>query len=286
MAQVNSLRQELQILASNRSITIVNSSRTASGATKYGVIIVVVVVGYGYVWWKGWKLPDMMFATRRSLSDACTSVSKQLERVYSSISATNRRLSSQIDGVEHSLDESLENANKTKQEVSELLGRTGAIGIDVRSVHETVQNLKNKIDTIEEKQDWTTLGVMELCYFAQRSENSRTTEQIKVESSSPRPALDLPPKSPSRTGSLPPISRPLPLPDSSGSYQEVNGISEVIGALTGGDGSNGIATPEVTKSGSSSSSRFGLGSGFTASFLTRTRSATNAWLQQTRSANQ
>ncbi|KAH7515466.1 hypothetical protein FEM48_Zijuj10G0029400 [Ziziphus jujuba var. spinosa] len=187
MAQVNSLRQELQILASNRSITIVNSSRTASGATKYGVIIVVVVVGYGYVWWKGWKLPDMMFATRRSLSDACTSVSKQLERVYSSISAsfllpiaTNRRLSSQIDGVEHSLDESLENANKTKQEVSELLGRTGAIGIDVRSVHETVQNLKNKIDTIEEKQDWTTLGVMELCYFAQRSENSRTTEQIKA----------------------------------------------------------------------------------------------------------
>ncbi|XP_059640471.1 probable transcription factor KAN2 isoform X2 [Cornus florida] len=35
---------------------------------------------------KGWKHPDMMFATRRSLSDACTSIAKQLENVYSSVS--------------------------------------------------------------------------------------------------------------------------------------------------------------------------------------------------------
>ncbi|KAI3787239.1 hypothetical protein L1987_41579 [Smallanthus sonchifolius] len=34
---------------------------------------------------KGWKLPDMMFATRRSLSDATNAVAKQLEIVYSSL---------------------------------------------------------------------------------------------------------------------------------------------------------------------------------------------------------
>ncbi|CAL5328132.1 unnamed protein product [Camellia sinensis] len=33
----------------------------------------------------GWKLPDMMFATKCSLSDACNTIAKQLENVYSSI---------------------------------------------------------------------------------------------------------------------------------------------------------------------------------------------------------
>ncbi|KAF3969574.1 hypothetical protein CMV_006653 [Castanea mollissima] len=86
MAQVNSLRQELQSLASNGPITIVTTS--GRGTTRYGVIIVVVVLGYGYVWWKGWKLPDMMFASKRGLNDACNSIAKQLESVYSSISVS------------------------------------------------------------------------------------------------------------------------------------------------------------------------------------------------------
>lgn len=38
-----------------------------------------------YIFWQGWKLPDLMFATRRSLSEARTAIAKQLENVYSSI---------------------------------------------------------------------------------------------------------------------------------------------------------------------------------------------------------
>ncbi|CAL5362932.1 unnamed protein product [Camellia sinensis] len=34
---------------------------------------------------EGWRLPDMMFATKCSLSDACNTIAKQLENVYSSI---------------------------------------------------------------------------------------------------------------------------------------------------------------------------------------------------------
>lgn len=37
---------------------------------------------------QGWKLPDMMFATKRGLSDACNSIAKQLENVYASISVS------------------------------------------------------------------------------------------------------------------------------------------------------------------------------------------------------
>ncbi|KAF3431021.1 hypothetical protein FNV43_RR25751 [Rhamnella rubrinervis] len=242
MAQVNNLRQELQILASNRSITIVNSSRTASGATKYGTIIVVIVVGYGYIWWKGWKLPDMMFATRRSLSDACNSIGKQLENV------TKQRLSSQIDGLDHSLDECLENTIRTQQEVSELLGKTDSIGVDVKSVHDAVQSLETKIYSIEEKQNFTTGGLMKLCDYASRIENSRTSKQIQTGPSSSRPALDLTPSSPSRTGSLPPsISEPLSPPVSSGSHQDASGISEAIETPTGREAANGISTLEDSR---------------------------------------
>ena len=37
---------------------------------------------------QGWRLPDMMFATKCSLSDACNTIAKQLENVYSSIAAS------------------------------------------------------------------------------------------------------------------------------------------------------------------------------------------------------
>lgn len=43
---------------------------------------------YIFVGLQGWKLPDMMFATRRSLSEASTKIAKELENVYASISAS------------------------------------------------------------------------------------------------------------------------------------------------------------------------------------------------------
>jgi len=34
---------------------------------------------------QGWKLPDLMFATKRSLSDACTSIGDQMGKLYGTI---------------------------------------------------------------------------------------------------------------------------------------------------------------------------------------------------------
>lgn len=38
---------------------------------------------------QGWKLPDFMLATRRSLSDACDSVGNQIDGFYSSLSVSS-----------------------------------------------------------------------------------------------------------------------------------------------------------------------------------------------------
>ncbi|KAJ0631348.1 hypothetical protein HanOQP8_Chr17g0648691 [Helianthus annuus] len=189
LAQVNSLRQELQLLASNRPVTIVTSS--GSGGNKYGVVIIIAVVGYGYVWWKGWKLPDMMFATKRSLSDATNAVAKQLETVYSSLAATKRHLSSRIDRVDCSLDEVAEITASTKDEVSAIRGKTKVFSEDVQSIH-------NKVYTLDE----TNLGVKRLIHTAISMENQAPSNSLMgSQSSSSKPALELP----HRAMSLPPV---------------------------------------------------------------------------------
>nr|XP_023898750.1 uncharacterized protein LOC112010638 isoform X2 [Quercus suber]POE52845.1 hypothetical protein CFP56_61424 [Quercus suber] len=300
MAQVNSLRQELQSLASNGPITIVTTS--GRGTTRYGVIIVVVVLGYGYVWWKGWKLPDLMFASKRGLNDACNSIAKQLESVYSSISATKRGLSSRMDVMDSTLDECAEITSETQQEVSELRKRTDFVGVDVINIHDAVQTLETKISRIEGKQDLTNEGVRRLCHYARNLENSRTPESAQaLPSSSSKLALEQPPTTPSSKVApsssyrpaleLPPISPSSrvkrPLQNAVSGLQDISGISEVVEASRNHEVSNGNQALEDTNGGASSYGRFGLRfPSISTSFLSRTRSATNAMLQQTRSSSQ
>ncbi|KAL2519729.1 Protein of unknown function (DUF1664) [Abeliophyllum distichum] len=288
LQQVNSLRQELQLLASNRSVTIVTSSNSGSG--KYGAIIVVVVVGYGYIWWKGWKISDMMFATRRGLNDACSSVAKQLENVYSSISATKQHLSSRIDRVDSKIDECAENTAATKEEVSELRGDVKLIGADVLSVHQVVQSLETKINRIEGRQSETNFGVGKLIAFVRGLENSKSMEQIEgAASGSSRPALQLPPVSPSRAVSLPVNSSaeppspstsngshkyPLQSTVSASGLKELYGISDGVGVSSLSIRSNGVHASENTNNDNSISGLFGGNfSGRNLPFFTRSRSA-------------
>ncbi|KAL6193388.1 hypothetical protein ACLB2K_034472 [Fragaria x ananassa] len=277
MAQMNKIRQELQSYSSSGPITIVTGSRT--GASRYCLIIVAVVAGYGYFWWKGWKLPDMMFATRCSLADAGKSFSKQIDCVFSSISVTRRQLSSNLDGVDRNLDECIETTVRTQQEVIELQGKTDSISTNFREVQHAVLTLETKINRIEGKQDSTNDGVWKLCDYAKRLENtqnSRTTERIQASSSnSSGRSLEPPPASPSSLVTPPKSSRlALELPPASPSRN--NGISDVFDPSALGSTSN-VA---------SRSGRFGIKypSPNTSTIL-RTRSATVGMLQQNRSAS-
>ncbi|KAL8543588.1 hypothetical protein ACS0TY_004236 [Phlomoides rotata] len=290
MQQVNSLREELQLLASNRSVTIVTGNRSASG--KYGVVVIVVVVGYGYLWWKGWKLPDMMFATRRGLNDACASVAKQLEGVYSSVSATKKHLSSRIDRVDCKIDECADNTSATKEEVSELRGDVKLIGTDVQTVHHVVRSLETKISRIEGKQNEINSGVGNLLSFVDNLGNSRIPEQIEGSASiSSRHALEMPKVSPSRALSLPSSTSPEPpssstangsrkkqavFPPLNSSQSDVSasglkalyGISDVVGGsgISSPQSSNGTIASEETNMESSGAGLFGR-------FFQRSRSA-------------
>ncbi|WCJ26174.1 hypothetical protein M5689_008012 [Euphorbia peplus] len=271
MAQVDSLREELQILVSGGSVTIINASQR--GASKYGIIVVVVTVGYGYVWWKGWKLPDMMFATRRSLSDACTSIGHQLENVYTSIRTTRRELSSNIDRVDSNLNEVASLTANTQEKVTELLEDSEKIGYDVRFVRDAVETLELKISRIEGKQDLTNLGVKKLVGYVNEMENnlleetnqaSSSTRQIAFSSKKGLPPPSSEPTSPVISTGAIEVQRPFSNPSPATSLQRSDGISGAAEIL------NGISVRDQTNNGTSS---------WLKPFF-RTLSATSSVLQQ------
>ncbi|XP_048615008.1 uncharacterized protein LOC106397541 isoform X1 [Brassica napus] len=224
-AQVNTLRHELQLLASNRPITIISTG--GSGGRKYAVIIIIGVIGYGYVWWKGFKLEDFMFATRRSLSDACNNVGTQIDGFYSSLSGTKRELGSEIDRMDRTLDASSVTIKQTGREVTELRDGTANMKDEVRSVFEAVETLASKVHRIEGNQDLTLKGVGAL--HAQCLEHKRIQESNKaLPSTSSLPALEPAPVTPSSRQTL---SLPPPSPRESQSPSTPNGARQSNGPL-------------------------------------------------------
>ncbi|XP_020581146.1 uncharacterized protein LOC110025175 [Phalaenopsis equestris] len=211
LAQVNNLRKELQILASSRSVTIVTSTRAGSRAYGVTALLVVGCLGCGYAWWKGWKFSDMMFATRRGFSDACSNMGKQFEFVSSSITSAKRHLSSKIDVVDHSLDEMKELNAATKNEVMLLHGDAGLVHMDVDSITRAVRNLESKMDQIDDGQNFAGRGLYALCKFAEGWQLGMNNESISDSSfSSVRAIKQSQTLGVSRTGSLPPLALESP----------------------------------------------------------------------------
>ncbi|GJN37778.1 hypothetical protein PR202_gb26766 [Eleusine coracana subsp. coracana] len=145
LTQVNHLREELQMLSNSKNIAIVTvDGRPGPGA--YGITAIVVgAIGYLFIRWKGWKLSDMMFVTKRGLSDACNVVGKQVDQVSESVNAARRHLAGRIDRVDCSLDECQEIAEATQKEVSVIQGDLKAFEKDMQSVHLVVRSLETKL---------------------------------------------------------------------------------------------------------------------------------------------
>lgn len=295
LAQVDNLREELQLLASSRSVTIVTGSRSASGILGVKTVIVVGFVGYGYLWWKGWKISDMMFVTKRGFSDACNSVGKRVDLVSSSLATAKRHLSLRIDRVDSNIDECKELTSATKDEVLKLHGDLSVFHEDVESVRSVVQTLETKLVRIEENQDFATEGVYRLCKFVEKLEPSKKPDLIQDSASSSRRVIGPPQHvAVTRMSSMPPLALEPLSPSASGEPLKVlhtpkavstSGLKDFqisnpirnrdLGIYSSIDPSNGTPVfkePSTSSSTSSSSSTFGWRlPGL--SVLTRTRSA-------------
>ncbi|XP_022642951.1 uncharacterized protein LOC111242692 [Vigna radiata var. radiata] len=161
---------------------------------------------------QGWKLPDFMFATKCSLSDACTSIGNQMAKLYGTIDNVKKKLSSRMNRLDETLDECAALSESTREEIS--LTQQKADMISFKSVHVAVRVLldyfssqESRIKKIEEKQVATTEGVTMLCQFTKTLENSRTIEYIQARTKrftvgSSRLSFELPSVTPSAKAHL------------------------------------------------------------------------------------
>lgn len=220
MAQVNNLRQELQLLSSSKPMTIVTSNVT--GGRRYGIIIVIVAVGCGYVWWKGWKFPEYMFATKRGLSDACKSVANQLDEVFLSLRATRNEIASKLDQSSNKFDDIVACSSSTEEEVSGIRGDVSKFTVEIQRVNHTIRTLETRMGSIQERQDDTKDGVARLLLATLEAEN-RFGDLIQDSPSGvSSPAIEHQVAVPSRTVSLPLTLEPSS-PSTSYGSNEVNG---------------------------------------------------------------
>ncbi|GBG80698.1 hypothetical protein CBR_g31155 [Chara braunii] len=167
--QVRRLTQEMRQLAAatSRNVTVVHASHGAAGSLlSYSVPLAVIGAGtYAYLRWKGFCFGDLMYVTKRSMSNAVSSFTKQLESVTAALQATKRQLTAKLEDVNKTLDESMEVQCIIKEQVMEVRSDLDRFGREIESVHQLVEGLELKLDEVTGKQDFANKGIVFLCSF-------------------------------------------------------------------------------------------------------------------------
>ncbi|KAL6350577.1 hypothetical protein AAG906_019224 [Vitis piasezkii] len=164
-AQVRRLAMEVKQLASARQITVLNGNSGQIGNITSLAIPAATLgaLGYGYMWWKGLSISDLMYVTKKNMETAVTNLKKHLEHVSDALSATKRHLTQRIENLDGKLDEQKEISKLIKNEVTEARGDISQIGFDLDSLQRMVSGLDGKIGSLEYKQNFAVEGVVYLC---------------------------------------------------------------------------------------------------------------------------
>ncbi|KAM3397236.1 hypothetical protein P3S68_000748 [Capsicum galapagoense] len=162
-AQVRKLTMEVHQFASARSITVLNGN---SSGHLTGLIIPTATVGalgYGYMWWKGLSLSDLMYVTKKSMTNAVSNLTKHLEHVSEALASTKRHLTQRIENVDGKLDNQMDMSKLLRSEVNDVRGDLSEINSDLDELQRMVSGLDGKLLSLEGKQELANAGVMYLC---------------------------------------------------------------------------------------------------------------------------
>ncbi|KAG0516428.1 hypothetical protein BDA96_09G002300 [Sorghum bicolor] len=190
LSQINNLREEIQTLATTPNTIVTAAANSGPNTYTITAIVVAGAIGYAYIKWKGWKLSDMMFVTKRGLAEACTAVGSHLDQVSDSVVVTRKHLAGRIDRVDISLDETQQIIEGTRDEVGIIHGDLSAFQEDLQSVNLVVRTLESKMGRLESSQDQTVDGINHLCEFTLKMEPSQNANVRQVSSSSIPAVMD------------------------------------------------------------------------------------------------
>lgn len=167
-SQIRQLAQEIRALSLSNPVTIYNGSSTSSGGYASYLVPAATVgaMGYCYMWWKGFSFSDVMFVTKKNMSNAVDAVSKQLEGVSDALALTKRVLSKKLENVDWKVEEQKEMSKLIATDVTEVKSNLSQIGTDIDFIHQLVTGLEGKLELLESKQDLTNSGLWYLCQMA------------------------------------------------------------------------------------------------------------------------
>ncbi|CAD6273376.1 unnamed protein product [Miscanthus lutarioriparius] len=191
LSQINNLREQIHTLATTPNTIVTPAANSGPGVYTITAVVVAGAIGYAYIKWKGWKLSDMMFVTKRGLSDACTAVGNHLDQVSDSVVVTRKHLAGRIDRADISLDETQQIIEGTRDEVGIIHGDLSAFQEDLQSVNLVVRTLESKIGRLESSQDQTVDGINHLSLESPISspvaESPRAETSLQVSPAAERP---------------------------------------------------------------------------------------------------
>lgn len=162
--QVQRLTQELRSLASfpRADLTVVQggSGSGVSVTTFTFSVAVVGAVSYGCLKWRGYSFGDVMYVTRKGMSDAVASMGKQLEHVSAALSSTRKHMNQRLDTVNSKLDDTIVVTGLIKDQVEEVKGTVGRSIYEIENMSRNVEGLGWKIDEVKESQNVANQGIL------------------------------------------------------------------------------------------------------------------------------
>ncbi|XP_019432027.1 PREDICTED: uncharacterized protein LOC109339107 isoform X2 [Lupinus angustifolius] len=188
-SQVRRLAQEVRLLATNRSITVLNGGSGQSNLPSLVVPAAAVgVLGYGYMWWKGISFSSLMYVTKRSMENAVADLTKKLQHASDVIADAKKHLTQRIQNLDDKMLKQNELARSIKDEVSGVRSTITNFHDDLGILQQTVETLDERLSTLSWKQDYANHGLTYLIDFVNgktRKMPEFLQEQLKLSGKTP-----------------------------------------------------------------------------------------------------
>ncbi|CAL0318277.1 unnamed protein product [Lupinus luteus] len=180
-SQVRRLAQEVRLLATNRSITVLNGGSGQSNLPSLVVPAAAVgALGYVYMWWKGISFSNLMYVTKRSMENAVADLTKKLQHASDVIADAKKHLTQRIQNLDDKMLKQNELARSIKDEVSGVRSTITNFHDDLGILQQTVETLDERLSTLSWKQDYANHGLTYLIDFINRK-NQKMPELLQQE---------------------------------------------------------------------------------------------------------
>ncbi|KAL5554918.1 hypothetical protein UlMin_037154 [Ulmus minor] len=178
-SQVRRLAAEVRQLTSSRQITVLN------GSEGYGYLSSLIVpaaaaggLGYGYMWWKGLKLSDLTYVTKRSMENAVGNLTKNLDTLSDALAKTRKQLRQRVQNLDDKVLEQKKLSGELKNDVAGVHKSVDAIESNVSELRHSVYNLDDKLGSLEYEQHIANEG-LEYLYNFVRGEKVKMPEVLR-----------------------------------------------------------------------------------------------------------